>query len=290
MDHTLTHLPQNKQQELARITRIICDGCPGVGLVLLFGSYARGDWKEEADLAPERPSGHASDYDVLAVTDDSADCDAGTWQDIAEECNRAGHSTHVRIIHHEIGHLNRQLAKGQYFFCEIVGQGKVLHQDTGFDLAEPCAPGPKEHLHAAEQGFEHWFERARRFYGLHKSALDNDWRPEAAFSLHQAAESAYKAVLIVFTGYIPKEHFLELLGHTAAELDPSLEDVFPRTDTFQRDAFALLDYAYIGARYDPKYSIDTVTVNYLAEKVAQLLALTETACKKKIDALRREGN
>lgn len=290
MDQTLTQLPQHKQQELARVAQIICDGCPGVGLVLLFGSYARGDWKEEADLAPDRPSGHPSDYDILAVTDDSADCDSGTWQAIADECNGANLSTHVRIIHHEIGYLNRQLTRGQYFFCEIVGQGKVLHRDAGFDLAEPCAPGRKEHFQAAEEGFAHWFERAHRFYEVHKVVLEKQWLPEAAFNLHQAAESAYKAILIVFTGYIPKEHYLELLGHTAAELDPRFEGVFPRTDTFQRNAFELLDYAYIGARYDPKYRIDAVTVNYLAEKVAQLLSLTETACKEKIDTLRLQGD
>ncbi len=37
-------------------------------MIILFGSYARGDWKEAADLAPDRKSGNPSDYDILAVT------------------------------------------------------------------------------------------------------------------------------------------------------------------------------------------------------------------------------
>ncbi|SCZ59895.1 nucleotidyltransferase domain-containing protein [Thiohalomonas denitrificans] len=38
--------------------------------VILFGSYARGDWKEAAALKPDRCLGHASDYDILAVTEE----------------------------------------------------------------------------------------------------------------------------------------------------------------------------------------------------------------------------
>jgi HEPN domain-containing protein len=286
MDPSLEHLPEKKRNELAYIARTIAERCPGVGLVMLFGSYARGDWKEEADLPPEHPSGHPSDYDILAVTDDTADCDAGTWLAISKQCNSAGLSTHARIIHHEIGFLNRQLARGQYFFCEIVSQGKILHRDPGFDLAQPATPGPAERLQAAEEGYAHWFERSRRFFGLHKSARENDWLPEAAFNLHQAAESAYKAVLIVFTGYIPKEHYLELLGLDAADLDPRFAAIFPKADPTQRQAFQLLDYAYIGARYDPQYRIDEATVEYLAGRVEQLLELTKEACTGKIDALR----
>lgn len=50
----------------------------------------------------------------------------------------------------------------------------------------------------------------------------------AAFHLHQAAESAYKAFLLVYTNYCPYEHFLTLLDRQAREVLPSLAVVFPR--------------------------------------------------------------
>ena len=68
MQKTLEHLAQAKQDELQKITAAILENCSDVEKIILFGSYARGDYKEEKDLAPNRKSGHASDYDILAIT------------------------------------------------------------------------------------------------------------------------------------------------------------------------------------------------------------------------------
>ena len=68
MKKTLAHLPQEKQDELKLIVeRILAFISPAK--VILFGSYARGDYKEESDLEPDRKSGHASDYDILVITE-----------------------------------------------------------------------------------------------------------------------------------------------------------------------------------------------------------------------------
>ncbi|WP_303903432.1 HEPN domain-containing protein [Thiohalomonas denitrificans] len=285
MEQVLSHLPPEKRDELGRAVELIRDGCPGVGAVLLFGSYARGDWREEGDLPPKRRSGHASDYDLLAITDDDQDCESRTWLAIARACDEAGLSTHVRIIHLEIGYLNRKLAKGQYFYSEIVTEGKVLWREPGFDLAAPALPDREERLRAAREGFGHWFEKASRFFAIHESTKKKGWLPEAAFHLHQAAEAAYKAVLLVHTGYIPNEHYLALLGQKAEEVDARLAGLFPRESEFQSDAYELLDYAYIGARYDPQYRIDSTTVEYLGKRVATLLKIAETVCEEKIAGL-----
>ncbi|WP_303909247.1 nucleotidyltransferase domain-containing protein [Thiohalomonas denitrificans] len=66
----LSHLSIRKQEDLQRFVALIREGCPAVHLVILFGSYARGDWKAAADLKPDRRLGHASDYDILAVTEE----------------------------------------------------------------------------------------------------------------------------------------------------------------------------------------------------------------------------
>jgi uncharacterized protein len=46
MKRSLTHLPKHKRDELALVTEIILDECPTVQMVILFGSYAQGDWVE----------------------------------------------------------------------------------------------------------------------------------------------------------------------------------------------------------------------------------------------------
>lgn len=62
---TLTHLPGNKVKELEIITqRIAATG--KAEIVILYGSYARGDYKEERGTE----QGKRSDYDILVVTSD----------------------------------------------------------------------------------------------------------------------------------------------------------------------------------------------------------------------------
>jgi hypothetical protein len=47
MRKSLAHLPKHKRDELKLVTEIILDECPTVLTIVLFGSYARGDWVED---------------------------------------------------------------------------------------------------------------------------------------------------------------------------------------------------------------------------------------------------
>lgn len=51
MNNSLKHLPQRKLDELAKIISTIRDNCQTIEKIILFGSYARGDYKEKKDLA-----------------------------------------------------------------------------------------------------------------------------------------------------------------------------------------------------------------------------------------------
>jgi len=67
MKKTLAHLPQDKQSEVEGIGMKIRALCEDVQMVILFGSYARGDWK---DGPHEQGRGRLiihkrSDYDIL---------------------------------------------------------------------------------------------------------------------------------------------------------------------------------------------------------------------------------
>jgi HEPN domain-containing protein len=286
MDASLTHLPPRKQEDLRRLTALIRERCPAVEMVILFGSYARGDWKEAKDLAPDRRSGHASDYDILAVTNEDEGCD---WHTLSRAAEALGLSAWPRIIHHDIGYLNGKLQKGHYFFSDIVAEGKMLYDSGVFGLAEAKALSPSERLAVAREHYEHWFARVEQFYEGYRFNLSKGWRELAAFSLHQSAEAAYKTALLVFTNYIPDEHYLGLLGNFVAEVDPAFADVFAFKVDFEKDAFDLLEYAYIGARYDKRYTIDEASLNYLAERVAALAALTRERCQGLLSRLEQQA-
>jgi uncharacterized protein len=285
MDNDLTHLPKNKQDDLKQVVGIVCERCPGVEMVILFGSYARGGWKEAKDLAPDRKSGHVSDYDILVLTEDAQDCDFRAKQEIEQACAEAGLSATPRFIYHEIDFVNRKLEMGQYFFADVVGEGRMLYDSEQFTLAEPKPLSVQERLEITSRNFNHWYQRAEQFHENHQHNLNNGWLELSAFNLHQTAEACYKTLLLVFTAYIPDEHYLALLGRMVEEVDPSFANNFPSDDEFQRDAFTALEYAYIGARYDDRYAIDESTLTYLAERVGQLLKLTEARCREKISVL-----
>ncbi|MDD5598146.1 MAG: HEPN domain-containing protein [Victivallaceae bacterium] len=288
MKKTFTHLSDNKQNELKHIVSIVRDMCGDVEMIILFGSYARGDYKEEADLKPERTSGHRSDYDVLVVTGKKATAvDIGLWRKIARKCADTGLSADARIITHDIRELNIKLAEGQYFYSDIRKEGCLLYDSENFKLARKRKLKPEEQKRIARDYFDYWYKAAVMSFAdfqhdLKKSAKDKDFSRKAAFNLHQAAEHSYKTILLVFTNYTPREHLLGLLGKMAAKHDAALKGIFPQETREEQRLFDLLEYAYIGARYDPAFGLCREELEYLAERVKPLLDLTEKICKAKI--------
>jgi predicted nucleotidyltransferase/HEPN domain-containing protein len=255
-------------------------------MIILYGSYARGDYKEQKDLAPDRKSGHVSDYDILVVTTEKRSAaDTALWHNVTKQCDKLKLSTHARIIAHDIQYLNIQLAEGQYFFTDIKKEGRLLYDSRKYKLARKRKLKPAEQQRIAQDHFDHWFKSATDAYRQFENALRDQSFNEAAFSLHQAAERSYKAILLVFTEYNPNEHYLSILGSMAAKHGRGLRSVFPKRTDEQKELFELLDYAYIGARYDPDYRITREQLECLAKYVRKLQELTNTICQEKIRSL-----
>ena len=282
MKTNLSHLPQLKQDELSLFVEKIRTFIEPE-MIILFGSYARGDYKEKNDLDTDSKSGHVSDYDILVVTiDESIATDAGLWHKINSECRKLNTSTHPRIIAHDIDLFNKRLQHGHYFFSDIKKEGIILYDSEKHKLADKQELEPAEHKKLLQEYFDHWFDSSKVFYKHFGYSLrDGDYN-NAAFNLHQSAEAAYKAILLVFTEYCPNEHFLSLLGEMAVRHNVAIADIFPDNTAEQSQLFDLLDYAYIGARYDPKYKITKEQLEYLAARVRKLQELTETICTEQI--------
>ena len=74
---------------------------------------------------------------------------------------------------------------------------------------------------------------------------------------------------------------MDILGDLAVDYCPELKGIIPRESESQKELFELLDYAYIGARYDREYKI---TKEQLAPCVRKLHEVTERICKEKIES------
>lgn len=281
----LSHLPEDKQRELEEIVALL-RAVTEVEMIVLFGSYARGDWKEDKDLAPKRWSGHASDYDLLVIVADPAVADTPhirkAFRDV---CKAQGFSAQVNPIVHDIEDVNANLAEGRYFFLDIKREGRLLYDSGRFELAEPHQLTPAEAQRIAQADFEQWYAAAKRFYEVYEFCISKNDLRMAIFNLNQAAESAYKCILLVFTGYCPHEHLLEWLGERAELYGPVYRALFPQSSEKEQQRFELLDKAYIGARYKKSFIVFPGDLDYLAPRVQRLLELTEQLCRRRIEAI-----
>lgn len=280
------NFPDNKQRELNSLIRIIRNNCDDVDMIILFGSYARGNWKEPQDLDPKAPSGHASDYDILVVTGEQVTAlDVVLWDDIKQKLVDCNFSAYPTLLQHDIEALNIKLAEGQYFFTDVKEEGCLLYDSGKHTLSEKRELTSKEKQRIAQDHYDDWYDRAAGFYRIFEFCLDRKEKKLAAFNLHQTVESCYKTILLVYTNYCPQEHYLRKLGIGCEIEDDRFANLFPMNSREEKDRFKLLEYAYIGARYDARYRITEAQLKALALPVKRLLEIAEVACKEKITQL-----
>ncbi len=284
MKKSLTPLPKHKREEIRYITDFIRDKSKYADMIILFGSYARGDWVEDTYIEDGVTYEYKSDYDILVISENETI--AGRyryWYEIAQKCAR-GVQTRITIIAHDIEHVNNQLKKGQYFFTDIKKEGILLYDSGKFKLARKKKLDPKQRQSIAKQFFKEWFRNGNEFFERFEEGFNKAQYKNSAFQLHQATESFYKTVLLVFTNYRPKGHYLDSLGSMVCAFSPKFLTVFPMATDEQKKCFDLLNEAYVKARYDSHYKITKEQLEYLADRVKILQRLTKQICREKIES------
>jgi uncharacterized protein len=277
MKTSLDHLPELKRAQLRDITAIFREVAP-LGMLILFGSHARGDWVED----PE--TGYRSDFDLIAIvgTEKQAE-DLSLWSELERRAREVAGKTPVTLIVHDIKFVNHEIRIGQYFFGDIVNEGIMLHDSRRFQLARPKALNEKERLALAERNFTNWFDSASGFWRGSRYYASMDLLKHAAFLLHQAAERYYHAAHLVLTGYKQRTHDIEELGQLAGEQHARLLEALPKTEPEDRRLFDLLKKAYIDARYSMSYSITLDELATLQERVLVLAARVRASCIEKME-------
>jgi len=279
----LTNLPQVKQEELEELTNVL-SSFKLVEMVILFGSYARGNWVEDSYFEKGTTYEYRSDFDILVVlTHEDLKQKFRIEDKIKAELITTGKvNTPVSLIFHGIKQLNASLTMGNYFFRDIKEEGKVLYDSQKFKLANPKKLTPEQYQQKAQDYFDQWYESANDFLIGFNDFFKRDRFSKAAFELHQATERYYTTILLVFTDYRPKDHNLENLGIKVEMCDKQFA-IFPKSTDEQKRLFELLKRAYIDARYKmDEYEITKEELKYLSERVNELKRLTEAVCKAKI--------
>lgn len=299
MKTSLDHLPTGKRRELAHVLDVLkdefgkaisnrrADGVKDGRIlkVILYGSYARGDWVED-------PVGrYFSDFDLLVVVSDEKLTDVLEFWEGAEKRLRADLAlgadlrTPADFIIHSLDDVNAQLTQGRYFFADIVREGVALFEEPDHAFVEPQPLPSDAALAEAEKYYAEYLTTAERFFAHARLDTENEWYSLAAFHLHQAAENLYNAVLLVMTFYTPKSHNLVRLRNAAEPIDPRLAEVWPTETKFQKRCFELLRAAYVKARYSEHYRVSAEELAWMLERLEVLQSVVSMVCRDHLNRL-----
>lgn len=255
--------------------------------IILFGSYARNDWVDEP------ANGYQSDFDLLIIVSHPSLTDVADYWYVAEDkiLRDPAIARPVNIIVHSLGDVNKALLNGEYFWVDIARDGIVLYALPGSVLATPKPLTSADAYEMAGQYFkaklaevDRWLETAHFQLGFGQE--DGGWRNMAAFSLHQATETAYACFLLVRTLYFPRSHNIKFLRSLSEDNEPRLIEAWPRSERIDRRRFEMLKRAYVEARYSESYEIGMDDLEALSVTVRSLRDLVETVSRERLAELK----
>ena len=304
MKSNLDHLPTAKQRELEHIKTVlmrefeaaIAGGTQDwrkngkILKLILFGSFSRTDWVDEPQ------NGYQSDWDLLIIVNHEKLTDIADYWFVAED--KLLHDPEVgrpvNIIVHTTVEVNKALSKGRYFWVDIIRDGVLLYELPGYPLAAPKPPSVTAAYETAKRYFEEQDSASQRWLRLAEVAVaegesDPRWFRNAAFNLHQAAETAYACFLLVRTFYFPRSHNLKFLRSLAEDKDRRLVEAWPRESSLDRRRFELLKRAYVEARYSDAYAISADDLAAIGSAVRSLRAVVDATSHEWLEQLRQKA-
>ena len=305
LKNKLKHLPDDKIAGLEFITDKIMES--GLAeMIVLYGSHARGDYKDgKIKEVGGMPTMFRSDFDILVIVDrpdekEQPDKRLSYFQPvfvgetsikIKDLLKPYLTEIPVQVIVEQISRVNQLIEDRQFFFLDIQREGIELYNSGKCGFVEPPEKvSPEVRRQYAEDYFEMWFKKAKKFFKGARFYLQELDYTESAFMLEQAFEFCYKCIGYVFTHYAPDEHDLFKLREIAEKYEPSLIDIFPIDKLGEKDDFDKLSRAYIGSRYIKDYKVEKSEIVRWKTETEKLLDVTEKACKAKIDILKQLEN
>ena len=304
MKTSLDHLPAAKRRELEHIKAVllrefeaaIASGTQDwrrngkILKLVLFGSFSRNDWVDEPQ------NGYQSDWDLLIIVSHEKLTDIADYWFVAEDklLRDPEVGRPVNIIVHTTKEVNHALSKGRYFWVDIIRDGVMLYELPGHPLAPPKPPTMADAYETAKKYFEARDAASQRWLKLADVAAaegeaDSQWFRNAAFNLHQAAETAYACFLLARTFYFPRSHNLKFLRSLAEDKDRRLVEAWPRESALDRRRFELLKRAYVEARYSDAYTITADDLTAIGSAVRTLRTIVDSTSREWLEELSQKA-
>jgi|TARA_R110002020_G_scaffold284702_1_gene500185 uncharacterized protein len=288
MKSSIDHLPLAKKDQIFQAKDLIFSKIPDVVYIILFGSYAKGEWVEDRFFENGILYEYVSDFDVLIVTKNPISLtEEYLYQD--KIVNAWKHRTPINPHVQDLNSVNDGLERGQYFFIEILREGICLFKDEQIKFSEPILLSEWERKEIAAKNFEKFYSGANRVLkyakiGFEQSLSDKDDLRDITFLLHQVVERFYSSVLLVYGNFKPKTHNLAKLRENIKAYSKDLYHLFSPLPENKEETllFNLLKKSYIGARYNDDFPVTEKEITLLLEKMDRMAKIVKDACAPKI--------
>lgn len=284
MKTDISHIPESKQVEIENVIKEI-NNIPNriakVEMIILFWSYARGDFVEEDLKFYEwHYEEYRSDFDILVITKNPSEKNTKLLFEIENKIRKNREiETPVSVIVEHIWHVNARLEENRYFYLDIKREGVVLFDSKNCELKDGKKLTRQKENEIKKWDYDMWFEWWNNSLKIYTFGFKENLLNECAFNLHQATEKFLSAYLLVKTWYKPKTHDLGVLYKNLKKLDDSFSNWFNLKDENEKKYFELLKKAYVDARYSKNYKITKKELDFLEDKVLILKDIVEKLCK-----------
>lgn len=292
MNASIAHLPEKNQEDLKIIVATILEEVLNVEMIILFGSYARGNQVAfDRQMEYGISTSYRSDYDILVIASRIKNEPV-----FAKKLNGVGaifkekakSDIRLEIVYKTVEKVVDFLEKGDFFYSEIRRKGIALYDTGSFILPEPRDPEMIELERQAKDFFQDFFHKGERFL---KTAREFDY-PDgeykmASFHLHQACESFFYAISLTFNQYKPKEHDIRMLIDFNKRYSQEIVKIFPRETAKNEHLFELLRASYVQSRYNKEFVVHKEDVEVLMKWIERFRDLTFDICERKLHEFER---
>lgn len=291
MKKSISYLPSYAQDTLKKIKQRVLQVVPQCEMIILFGSYARGnfvpyDEREEFGIR----TSFMSDYDILLVTSHiDLRLVSSRLDEVEKEYSKRDNDVPIQFITEDITKFQEDIRMGRYFFTEIKSYGVLLYDSRKYELPRRKKLNFGEILKDAEFYFEEKSKRADMFHYLAMCALEKKDYKMASFQLHQAAENYLYAIRLTFTLKNSKQHNLQKLWRECRGHADDLKGWFNLRDKEEKRLFELLKAAYVEGRYNPNFLVTHRDINFINPKIETLKEITYRVCTERLDWYRQQS-
>jgi uncharacterized protein len=274
---TIYHLCRDsfsfQQQKLVEV--IVEAAKPDMIYLLGASLYRRRSESIFNDPAPT--SRNTSDYFLLILIRDLSNMELHEWQDKIE--NHCKSIMPVTTIVLQTATYEEWLKAG-HRFAQTVSQSAVPIYNSATLSREVSQnnTGTTIEKHPEKQ-FAEGLTRAKEFLAGSELFQVRKQNTMAAFMLHQSAEQSLRTLLKTGTGFHANTHNIGRLLRYASLVSHQLPDIFPQKTEQDKRLFNLLQKAYIDARYNNDYKINSDDLLCLTEKVRHIQKILSDAGK-----------